>query len=202
MKRKIIECDICNLREQNGRKNGGISMKHKYPLSHADVENLKIENKKTQWRIESDLSTMIETLENVIDIKDERIDELNKKIEELEKTKKAVDNQIFDIKEVGFKRTADYRIVIWANCYICNELRKAFSQCTLCNQGIIHINGNEYYLAKTEAIEGRVKAKLISYSSYDFNEAQKISKELLNNEVYDGTVTVEKGDNDNEHNVG
>lgn len=152
-------------------------MKHKELLSYDNVANLKIEVKKTQWHIEDQLSVVIETLENVIDIKDKEIDELNKKIEKLEKPKKTVKHRFFYCSEVEFRRVTSEQFAISTDVYLSPEEYRNYKQ------GIVDINGNEFYLGTGEAIKGRIKAKMISYSCYSLEEAQEIAKDLLSNDI-------------------
>lgn len=153
-------------------------MKYKFTAQCEAVRSLKREVDKSLGDIYKTLEDKIESLENEIDKKNKKIDELNKEIEELEKTKKAVINQNFNCTEVNFRNITSEKVVILASVYICPELFEVFKQ------GIIQINNTMYYLGDSESIQGRIKTKLISCSVYDFNEAQKIAKELLDDCIY------------------
>nr|DAQ17638.1 MAG TPA: hypothetical protein [Caudoviricetes sp.] len=109
---------------------------------------------------------------------DKEIDELNKKIEELKQPKKAVKHQFFDFTEVELHRVTSDQFIVSADVYISPELHRIFKQ------AFFYINGNEFYIGKCEVIKGRIKAKVISSSSYDLEEAQKIAKDLLSNDIY------------------
>lgn len=159
-------------------------MKYKFTAQCEAVRVLKREVDKSLGDIYNTLEGKIESLENEIDKKDKKIDELNKEIEKLKKAKNAVINQNFDCTEVSFCNTTSEKFVILASVYICPELFEIFKQ------GTIQINNTMYYLGDSESIKGRIKAKLISCSSYDFNEAQKIAKELLDNCIYKDTKIV------------
>lgn len=148
-------------------------MKYKFTAQCEAVRVLKREVDKSLGDIYNTLEGKIESLENEIDKKNKKIDELNKEIEKLKKTKNAVINLNFDCTEVSFCNITSKKFVILASVYVCPELFEIFKQ------GTIQINNTMYYLEYSELIQGRIKAKLISCSGYDFNEAQKIAKELM-----------------------
>lgn len=169
--------ELLQSRSKMDEKNGGISMKYKFTAKCAAVRDLKREVDKSLGDIYKTLKGNIDILEDEIDKKDKEIDELNKKIEELKQPKKAVKHQFFDFTDVEFHRVTSDQFIVSADVYISPELYRIFEQV------FIYINGNEFYIGKSEVIKGHIKAKVISSSSYDLEEAQRIAEGLLSNDI-------------------
>lgn len=145
-------------------------MKYKYPLSHNDIKKLKIEIKKRQWLIESELSAVIETLENAIDEKDKEIDELNKKIEELKQPKEA---KILALVESNCKYFGHDHYFLDIIAFISSEI----SQYEMMNRFVL-INGIEFYCDNIEKYDNSFKVKFIAVQRFRYGELEKFLDEL------------------------
>lgn len=145
-------------------------MKYKYPLSHNDIKKLKIEIKKRQWLIESELSAVIETLENAIDEKDKEIDELNKKIEELKQPKKA---KILALVESNCECFAPDHCRLNIIAFISSEI----SRYEMRNRFVL-INGMKFYCDNIEEYDNFFKVRFTAVHIFRDGEPERFLDEL------------------------